>query len=565
MFRKGITACIGLVTLVSVLTACASGDGKGEGASTAPSPAASASAPAASGADLTPVTYSINSDSPKYSWNGLIPQAVTAKTGVSLNFLPIVGDSKEKMDIWLASQDYPDIVVALPETLQKYQQAGAIIPLEGLIDQYGPNIKAKFGKYFDLLKDQDGHIYSLYNVNLASTVSADSAASFLVQYAVLKEAGYPEVKTLDDLYNVLKSYAEKHPTIDGKPTIPFSGIGKDGPDLAFNNPSISLAGQPDHGRYIIDSDNNVHLNLASDNNKRWYAFLNKLYRENLLDKEIFSQGFDAAKSKLAQGNVLAAYIPGWIASEPEKALVAAGKTDSQYAKLPILFDGNTVDHSNALIPTGSNGNWAITTKAKNPERIIQMIDFLFSDEGQILTAWGIEGKDYTVVDGKRTVTQELKDNRAKDPDYDYKEGFLSVMTGTTSWFSIGAGSVLADGDFATSLTTESVVEGYNESTKEILSHYNKKTWADFLPKPEFIPAYLWSLTPPDEVNIVSKRVDDDYLKYAPQIILTKSDEAFEAKWNEYKAAVEKDGQKKLEDAFTKLWKETVAKYDAAVK
>src|SRR5690606_1198272 len=118
---------------------------------------------------------------------------------------------------------------------------------------------------------------------------------------------------------------------------------------------------------------------------------------------------------------------------------------------------------------------------KNPERIIQLIDYMFSDEGQILTNWGIEGVHYDMVDGKRQLKPEVIENRATDPDYNFKQGFEGIKGGSNGyWFSFGNGAILDDGDYATPVTPDYVRRSYDDATIETLGSYGKQVWADFL-------------------------------------------------------------------------------------
>lgn len=546
-----------LVLAATMAMSFAAGCAKKEQQGASPSPQASGPASSAAASGSAPVTYTISTTEPKLTWDTPISKKLTEKTGVSFKYVPVIGGADaagQKYDLWLASGDYPDTLFLQPKTLGKYRDAGALQPLEDLIDQYGPNIKKRFGSFYNLLKDQDGHIYSLYNPNLAQETPADQQASFVVQYDVLKEAGYPTIKTLDELYDVLKAYYEKHPTIDGQPTIPFSGVGT---DLVYNNPAVAAAGQPDHGRFLIDADGSVNLNLDSPESEKYYQFLNKLYTSEMLDKEIFTLNYDTAPSKIAQGRILAGYYPKWFLDQPEQSLRQAGKADRQYAKFPILFDANTEDHSNAIVASGSGNNWAISKNAKNPERIIQFIDYLFTDEGQKLIGWGIEGVDYEIKDGKRYRSDEVVKKMAADPDYGIKEG----LSGSYSRFSIGNGAKLEDGDYATPLTREYVVRKYDSATKEILAKYGKETWSDFLPQPEYIPAFLWQIPEPEGASALNKRLEQIWNKESPQIVMAKD---FASKWNGYKKQMESSGEKQLEDLFTQAWKSYESEYNKAV-
>ncbi len=505
--------------------------------------------------------YSMQVWDSSWKWDNAINQKLEEKTGVKMDYIPVIDSGSNatgKVDVWLASGDYPDIINDSPLTIGKYKDAGAVIPLEELIDQYGPHIKEKFGKYYDLLKDDEGHIYSLYGVNLATEPSPDSQASFIVQYDVLKEAGYPEIKTLDDLYAVLESYYQKHPkTDDGKEIIPFSGISGGLLDI---NPALNAAGLPDHGFYEI-KDNKVNFAMTNDYAKQYIKFLNKLQNTGMLDKEVFSLNAETEGAKISQGRVLASYIPGWLMKGYEKSIIASGQFDKMYAKLPVMQSAGMEDHSNGMPPTSSSTNLAITTKAKHPEKIIQMLDYLFTDEGQVLANWGIEGKHYDVVEGKRVRNKDFDAKLQADPSVAVSEG----LQGPFNRFTFGNGAKLSDGDYATPITKDYVVSTYDSTTKEVLAKYGKQTWADFMAKPEIYPAMLWQLNTPEDAKPIAIKLEEIWHKEISKAILAKSDAEFEQKWNETVAQIDKNGKDELNQSMTEVWQNFMERYNKAVK
>ncbi|OBZ12693.1 extracellular solute-binding protein [Bacillus sp. FJAT-26390] len=547
--KRIVTVGIALALSMSLLAGCAS-DSKSSNDTNAES---------GSDGKQEKIKVTISTTDPKLKTDTAVQKAISEKTGVELEYMPVIGgaeQAQQKYEIWLASEDYPEIVNMGVGSISKYRDGGALLPLEDLIEQYGPNIKKKFGKFYELLRDPDGHIYSLSNVSLSEETPANVQGSFVVQYDVLKDAGYPEIKTLDQLFEVLQAYVSKHPTIDGKETIAFSGAGA---DLTYNNPAISAAGLPDHGRFSIDSENNVHVAFTADYTKKYFAFLNKLQNAGMLDKEIFSLNYETASTKIAQGRILAGYFPQWVLGGPEKSLAAAGNTSRQFAKFPVYLDESVQDHSNTVTPSSSGNNWAITKNAKHPERIIQYIDFLFTDEGQKLISWGIEGQHYDVVDGKRVRKPEVNEKSKADPDYFINEGLASP----NSQFSFGDGAKLDDGDYATPLTAEMIARNYDDATKEVLNTFNKTIWADFLPKPEYIPAYLWQLNAPENSTAIMKKMEQIWQKETPKIILSKTNEDFESAWNSYIQQLDKAGEKKLEEMWSETWKRYVEVYNKA--
>jgi len=566
-WKQGLALAVVSMLLAFAIAGCSKGNNENKqepSSSTSPSANASGEASPSATPQLEPITYSINTSDDKLTWDTKITKAITEKTGVSFKYDLIVGDETQKTDLWLAAGDYPDIVTMGPAQVLKYKEGDAIIPLNDLIDQYGPNIKEKFGEYYNLMKDADGKIWSLYGVNKSREANANATANFIIQYDVLKDAGYPEIKTLDQLYDIIKAYKDKYPQIDGKETIGFTGAMTGWQvNIQYNNPIISASGLPDHGNFRIDDAGNVEYNPVSEDAKKYYQFLNKLYLNGLYDKEAFSQ--DDFGKKLAQGRVLAAYAPAFMVGNIETQFRADGHPERQYAHLPIYFTEDTVDNTNAVVPIFSGSlQWAVTKSAKHPERFIQFVDFLFSDEGQILSQWGIEGIHFDVIDGRRTVKPEVIEKRNTEQDYDTKEGFTSQGTGNGFWFNVGDGAKLADGDYATPLTKEYVLNTYDDMTKEVLAKYGKQVWADFLPPATVLPGYLWNLTPPDDVQLQSKKIEEVWKKFLPKLVMAKNDTEYEASWGSMKASMEKAGLADVNSAYTKLWADFNERYQATI-
>ncbi|MCD6122689.1 MAG: hypothetical protein J7K04_12700 [Spirochaetales bacterium] len=57
-----------------------------------------------------------------------------------------------------------------------------------------------------------------------------------------------------------------------------------------------------------------------------------------------------------------------------------------------------------------DGGWAITFSDKNPVETIKMMDFIYSKKGIILTNFGVEGRDYAMVNGEPVYTDLIKHN-----------------------------------------------------------------------------------------------------------------------------------------------------------
>ena len=75
--------------------------------------------------------------------NDDVSSEIIKKTGVTLDYNQASGDAKEKLNLMLASNDYPDLILIDRSSgmIDKFISAKALIPLEDLIEEYAPNIK----------------------------------------------------------------------------------------------------------------------------------------------------------------------------------------------------------------------------------------------------------------------------------------------------------------------------------------------------------------------------------------------------------------------------------------
>lgn len=558
--KKAILALLAVMLLASLAAACASGNNNAGKGSNTPPPAA----PGNSGdgqnepeAPKEPATIHTANLFPNLAADAPVMAELASRANVTFQLDTVSGDRNQKFDLWLASGDYPnDLLVLKPDYIAKYRDAGAIIPLNELIEQYGQNIKEKYGEYFDLLKDENGDIYSLYVPNIATEPAPQLQAPFAVRYDVLEAAGYPELKTLDQLFDILQDFYAKNPTIDGKAIIPWSGFSYYGNGAEnFTSPTFDASGLTNHGAFKINDDSAVELIYTAEETKAYIAFLNKLNRAGMLDKEYFTLKSDEMTKKITEGRVLAGYFPDWwVQPEVEKAMRAAGDTDHLFAYFPLQLEAGAPNASYVSLRTRSNWNWAISSKSQHPEDVIKLLDYIFSDEAQILINWGIEGQHYEVVDGKRAVTEAYKAELASNPDALWS-GHASIFYGTSLYFAHG--TKLGDGDYATPTTKASIREGYDDRTKQVLDQYGKEVWSDFLPEVKFIAASLSQFGDVEDVRAELTRINQTFLKESANMVLAKSDEELDKLWNDYVAKAEKDGKAKIEEAYTALWRNNI--------
>lgn len=81
-----------------------------------------------------------NKDGEEDAWDNPVAQALTEATGVRLKVDYPVASQDMKVALMIAEQNFPDLIYAKGDVASLID-AGALIDMTDLIEEYGPNIK----------------------------------------------------------------------------------------------------------------------------------------------------------------------------------------------------------------------------------------------------------------------------------------------------------------------------------------------------------------------------------------------------------------------------------------
>ncbi|GIP55432.1 MULTISPECIES: ABC transporter substrate-binding protein [Paenibacillus] len=519
--------------------------------------------------DTSPVTFTFFGADASPNWNNMkddVGKVITEKTGVTLDAEYDVGSGggQSKIALMAASGDVPDIIFAKNE-IGKLIDAGLVLDLTDLIEEHAPNIKKVIGENMNRLKysNEDPAIYQITTNVGVDQQNFDAGGGFEIQQRVLKELGYPKVRTVQDFENVLKQYMEKNPTTDGQPNIPLTLNADDWRIMiTVTNPAFIATGAPDDGEYFVDPQTyEAKLHYKRPEEKEYFRWLNHMYNEGLLDKDTFVQKDDQYKAKIASGRVLGLIDQEWGYQDAENALKTAGKDESTYAHFPVTLSEDYEDHS--FQTAGLDGyGIAITTECKDPVRAIKFIDWLASDEGQVLRMWGVEGKHYTVDEnGTRVVPADIQDRKVNDSTNFTKESGIGQYRVLAPFY--GDGVKDSTGNYYTTNFPDQIVAGYTEAEKETLKAYNATTWKDLFPAEDAFPAKEWGAlynmpVPTDgDYQVIFQKTQDIIRKRIPEAVLAKTTD-FDKVYDAFLVELDKAGAEKMEAEYTELVKKRVS-------
>ncbi len=282
---------------------------------------------------------------------------------------------QEKKNLLFASSQLPEAfyghgILDEVNDVVKYGAQGVLIPLEDLIEDYAPNLKALLDERPEVRKaltSPDGHIYSLPTMN--DTYAVSKPALF-INKKWLDDLGLPVPKTTEEFYEALKAFKTKDPNKNNTADeIPFTFQSSNwNNDLASFFGSFGMLDRRDH---IVVENNEVVFTAVQPQYKEAIQFFSKLFAEGLADPESFTQDANLLTAKISQNDIIGAFV-AW-----------------NYNSVGLPEDNNFIPLEPLAGPNGDQmwagfepgilfkGSFAITNVNKNPEATIRWIDYMF--------------------------------------------------------------------------------------------------------------------------------------------------------------------------------------------
>ncbi|UVI30181.1 extracellular solute-binding protein [Paenibacillus spongiae] len=321
---------------------------------------------------------------------------VEEKFGVRIKWSVAPEDAmKDKSRILLVSRDYPEVFLEGNFTrtdLLKYGQQGVLLPLNELIEKYAPNVRKVMDQKPYMRRSvtaPDGNIYALPRVN--ECYHCSYPLKYWINQEWLDKLGLSMPTTTDELYRVLKAFKEKDPNDNGEADeIPLTGA----PSHAVWNGNIDAYLMnafiySDNDKYLYVSGGKVEFAADKPEWKQGLAYMNKLFREGLIDPASFTQSARALKQLgIGEGDEVVgsvttaslAYLidpysdnprqKHWVAVPPLKG--PGGVQLAGYSQDALEFE------------------FAITNKATPEQQVaaIRIADYMYSEEGALYSMYG---------------------------------------------------------------------------------------------------------------------------------------------------------------------------------
>ena len=543
MKTKKILSVLLTATMVSAMfTGCGGGESDTTSADTntgANTPAESGSDAAKSG-EIKEFTAFFAVPGSEKNDDNEIQQMIAEKTGARVKETWLTGQSaQEAIGTLIAGGEYPDFIDGGDGAKQLYD-AGALVPLDDYIDKY-PNIKEFLTEeQWDRLRQDDGHIYWIQqfgNIHGEEKATVHNDEAFWIQTRVLEWAGYPEVHTMDQYFDLIESYNEANPTMeDGTANIPYTILCEDWRYFCLENAPQFLDGYPNDGSCIVDPDTLTIIDYnTTPTAKRYFQKLNEEFQKGIVDPESFTQTYDEYIAKLSTGRVLGMIDQWWdFAYTANDALKQQGPDlkGCNYVPLPITIDEGIKNqwHNSGGVLNVSSG-LSVTTSCKDVEGALQFVNDLLDQEIHDLRYWGVQGVDYEVDEnGEFYRTEEMRMQVANTA---YKASHLCDYSYFPNYKGTSRDGINA---MWPQDQPKEFYDSLSENVQKCFEAYGAETYVDMLGTSEapgpWYPMYSYSsnMTTETEGGTAWLKMGEIKHEWLPKVVMASD---FEGAWEEY--------------------------------
>lgn len=262
---------------------------------------------------------------------------------ISVKWSAASADYNEKMNLAIASNDLPDILVVNEQQFQKLAQSDMLEDLTPYWDTYAcdiikQNVDSTGGKAVEQAS-YDGKLLGVPNVQ----VEADGYALMWIRQDWLDKLGLEAPSTIAELETVAQAFVDNK--LGGENTIGILGPTANGKVyntfLSINNlnnlDGIFQAFQSYPGFWIEGEDGKVAYGSTMPETKEALAELNRLYAAGALDQELGVRKDADEAWKSGKAGIL--FSPWWHGYNVKDALANDPTTEWKAYAAPLAADG----------------------------------------------------------------------------------------------------------------------------------------------------------------------------------------------------------------------------------
>lgn len=296
---------------------------------------------------------------------------------------------EKAIDLALRTGNPPDIILKVwPQNIIEFANDGYLLPISDYYDQM-PYFKAyiesnNLEDELEKLKMKNDKYYILPGFQRKIQVQ-----QWIYRKDLFDENSLEAPKTYDELINSLITLKKKYPN-----TTPISATWGGAHLFSMIGAGYNIPAGWSGTQYYNTETNRWQFAPATENYKEMYKFLHRCYEEGILDPDYLYQDEKEFYTKIQDGRVIVTV--SWITSGFNKwneQLKLNGYPNGEWA--PLAVPESTIGVRALPAVNSFKKGLSLSSKVKDKpyfKDLLHFIDWaLYSQEGQTLTYWGVEG------------------------------------------------------------------------------------------------------------------------------------------------------------------------------
>ena len=273
------------------------------------------------------------------------------------------------------------------------------------------------------------------------------------------------------------------------------------------------------------------MNFRTEGYKKALSRYNELYRAGLINPETFVYKTEQKKSVLADQDIACYVGDYWSLIEWMDELFELRFETIDY---PIPTDGVAAEEffiHDDYYDIGGSACVFITKDCKAPDRAIQYLTFLLTEEGQILQRYGVEGIAWEPDELGRPKSTELK-TKTEAESFDTLQRDLGVYNYQFSWLNMCWANAYG------AHNTYQVWPGMMQDIEKIQDRTRNEMLYDMVA----------ALSDEDGL-VLQQQINDLWDRSISSIVLSDTDEQFEQAYQNFLSDAERLGVDRLEEYY----------------
>lgn len=357
-------------------------------------------------------------------------QELSRKTGTTFEFEygASGNDGQTNLNLLIASKDMPDIIAYNWKNIaggaEVWAEDGVIVDLTDMMDVNLKDYKAAMEAVdsLGLIKSAGGRYY--YLAQPYDKLGGGVYMGLIIRQDMLDELGEQAPTTIEEHHALLRKAKEHY----GESFYPQtgSGFGVDRGNTIGIGPLMWAFGT--HYGFYLEGDKVVYGPMSEQFTEAM-EYIHTLYEEGLIDPDYATQDREAEKAKIMSSQSMMSFefqpnqmMNAMKEQNPTFKVIGITNLKKDADSKPYSFDANYI----SSMQYGSS--CAITTACAEPEKAANFLNYIFTDEGYMITNYGEKDVDYTIdADGKVQWTEAFNTIEAEDKEVTRNFGTAAVF------------------------------------------------------------------------------------------------------------------------------------------